>query len=152
MLPKKHILYGGIFSSLAWTLFPNIGPNALTIFLASFLIDADHYFAYALKRKNLNLRKAYKYFREMHEKLKIGVKNGKNIKSPLVIFHTVESLLLLLILSIFYPIFLFIFIGFVFHNILDMIDIQCEFGSLAPRDYSMIQYIINKKNKKYKYL
>jgi len=95
----------------------------------------------------------------MHEVIKIEFKSlnikftvGKMKKSPLFILHSIEFLLLLFIISFYYSVFLFIFIGLAFHNILDIIDIQREFGSLAPRDYSIIQYIINKKQGKSKYL
>lgn len=147
MLPKPHIFYGAVFSFFLWIIFPNLNWYVLVIFLASFLIDVDHYISYILIKKDFSLKKAYKYFRILHEKMKNLIKKGKKAKAPLVVLHTIEFFIILLFLSFFSNLVLFVFIGFLFHSILDLIDIYMEFGTLYPRQFSVIFFLIDRNRK-----
>ena len=152
MLPKYHILYGAIFSFLIWAIFQISIEYAFLIFLASFLIDVDHYAVYVIRKGNWSLSKANKYFLEMHGVIKGYDKKGEKAKAPLVVLHTVEFLIFMAILSFFSQILFFIFIGFIFHSFLDIIEIQREFKKINPRIFSLLLYFINKNKKDIKYL
>ncbi|MEK6928692.1 MAG: hypothetical protein AABW65_01920 [Nanoarchaeota archaeon] len=121
MLPKWHVLYGALFSAFLWLLSPNISLIYLALtFLASFLIDFDHYINSVIKTKRFSLTHAL----EHHKKLGIVEiqerEKGIRKKEPFHLFHTVEFHVLIGILGIFWIFFFFIFIGIVFHSLLDL--------------------------------
>ncbi len=145
MFPKYHILFGAIFSFFLWLIYPAIGLYAILVFLATFLIDVDHYLVYVKRKNSLNPKKATNYFFKIHQGLKPKLKAGKKVKAPLLFTHTVEFLLLVFLFSLFSPFFLFILTGFIFHSLLDVIDMYKEFSTIYPRSFSIIHYYINKK-------
>jgi len=99
-------------------------------FLASFGFDIDHYIYYIFKKKSFNLPKAYIYFRkDLNKKLK---NNQKPIRL-LFIFHTIEFLFVIFLLALILEIFQWVFLGFLFHMVIDWIYL-----------------LIKKDNKKYK--
>jgi hypothetical protein len=116
MLPTSHIIYGLVLSAFLFIFGIPISYVAI-IFSASVLIDFDHYIFYVALKKDINPIKAVKwYFIE-------GKKYENNLKYQfafLQIFHTVEFLLILAILSFFNKIVLLIFIGCVFHTCIDI--------------------------------
>lgn len=131
MLPKLHILYGLVFAYLIYILSPITIFQAALIFLSSFLIDVDHYIFYVQRKKDLSLFRAYKWF----------IVNGKRIckqRKIMVIFHTVEALVLVTILAYFFNIFIFILIGMLFHLFLD-------FVGNSHKDMFYIRYLILRK-------
>ena len=123
MYPKHHILYGAIFSLLLLIFIPKINlTGAIIIFLASVLIDVDHYLAYGLTKKDWNLKNAFNWFHEAGLKIrKLPTKQQKKIFIAICAFHGIEILLILLALSLFHPFFLLILIGFSFHMFLDLL-------------------------------
>ena len=130
MLPKYHILLGFIFSLILYLIFPFIGfLGFFIIFFSSFLIDVDHYLYYIFKKKDFNLKKAYKYFFEKRKKIISSTKFVNDVPNPaMYFFHGIEILLVLFILGIFISKnFLFIFIGFSFHLFLDILE-QIYYG------------------------
>ncbi len=130
MLPKYHILLGFLFSLILYLIFPFIGLiGFLLIFASSVLIDIDHYLYYIFAKKNFSLGNAYKYFFEKRKKYISSVKSIRNRLNPAMYFlHGIEVLLILFIIGIFVnKISLFIFIGFIFHLFLDIIE-QVYFG------------------------
>ncbi len=152
MLPKYHILYGAIFSLLIFIIYPKIGIGAALIFLSSVLIDVDHYFVYVFRKRDLSLRRANSYFLTSRPLIKKYLKQGKNPKAPLMIFHTMEFLFLILILAFYNSFFLLLLSGFLFHSLLDMVDIYLDFNTLSPRYFLITSYFLNRKNPKIKYL
>ena len=119
MLPKYHILLNFIISLILLYFFQPI--NVLIFFLASFLIDADHYLYYVVEERHLSLKKAYRWFLENRKKFK-NLSNSEKQKHKyfILIFHGIEPLTLLLLLSnFFHPIF-FVFLGFLVHLIEDL--------------------------------
>jgi len=123
MLPKYHILFGAIFSILAYIVFNLTLLQASLIFFSSFLIDVDHYLWFVFKRKNLNLASSYKRFvRKRKEYIALSLEQRKQYKKAFMIFHGIEFITLLIILSFFYNIFFFILIGVLFHLIIDWIE------------------------------
>jgi hypothetical protein len=139
MLPKWHIVLGAIFSILIYFLFNISLFQASLIFLASVFIDVDHYIWFVLNKKDWNLKSAY----EWHKKIPL------NHKPFIQIFHTVELLIILLILSYFWFGFLFILLGIVFHSILDLIEMSYT-RTIHLREYSLIAAYLKKSHKKSK--
>lgn len=154
MFPKYHILFGALFSIFLWLIYPAIGLYVIIVFLATFLIDIDHYLVYVIRKKAINPRKAHSYFYSIHKNLKPMLNKGVKVKAPLVFIHTIEFLVFTFVLALFYPLFLFILAGILFHSLLDVIDMFMVFGTVYPRSFSIIHYYFNKKknSKKIRFL
>jgi len=111
MLPTFHVLYGLVFSALLY--FLNIPlVSILIIFAASILIDFDHYLFYIALKKNLNPFKSVKWYFTEGKKYE---NNKKYQFAFMQVFHTIEFLIILSILSFFSTIALLILIGCFFH-------------------------------------
>ncbi len=127
MYPKTHITLGFFFSLILLILFPDsIGlKGAVIIWLASFLIDVDHYLYYVYKRKDISLNKAFKWFSTKTQKFRHLSRNErrKKAKAAPCLLHGIEPMILLILLSFPFPILIFVIIGFIFHEILDAISI-----------------------------
>lgn len=124
MLPLKHFILGLIFAGFLYLVFPKITLTGfLLIFLSTFLIDIDHYFYYIYKKKNFNITKSYKWFiKNKKEFLSLPWKERSKFKTGFCFLHGIEILFILLLLWIFVSkYFLFIFVGFAFHLLLDSI-------------------------------
>ncbi len=124
MYLKQHIFFGFIFAIALFLLFPKIGFLGFSIiFLSSVLIDIDHYIYYIYEKKDFNLKNAYKCFIQIDSYCRaLPWKQRTNLKGQFYIFHGVELLLLLILLSFFFNFFIFIFTGFAFHLLLDLLD------------------------------
>ena len=140
MLPKIHIIYGVIASLLLYYLFPITPPQATLFFLASFLIDFDHYTWYVCHKKDWSLKNAYNL-----------LKGLKKHKPMMAVFHTIEFLILFAIISYSYPLLWFVFYGMLFHSVLDIAYLIHE-GRLNCREFSLIRYLIFKRKYPDKYL
>ena len=127
MFPRTHFITTLILSI---ALYPLFKLNVLWFFLGGFLIDFDHYLYYVLKYKTLNFTKAYNYYLKKQDEL------------FLMIFHTIEVWILLIILSFYSEIFVFIFIGLVPHLIMDYIE-MISGKDLNQRADSIIQWLIH---------
>ena len=124
MLPKYHILFGAIFSIIVYIVFGLTTFQTSLIFLASFLIDVDHYLFYAFKKKDINPIRAVKWFVKKREKwISLQPKERRKAKFPLIILHGIEFWILLIALSYINILFLFILIGVLFHMVLDFIEL-----------------------------
>ena len=123
MLPLKHIIWGFIFSLLCFLLFPSIGLIGFSlILLSSVLIDVDHYLYYVYKKKDWNLKNAYNWFiKNANKFLSFPKKQRNNFYIGFYFLHGIEILLILLLLTIFSRYFFFIFIGFSFHLLFDIV-------------------------------
>lgn len=137
MYVSKHIILGAIFSTFIYFIFNLTLFQSLLIFLSSFLIDTDHYAFYVKKKKELSLKKAYHWWSK---------DLPRNHKPILNIFHTVEFHLLVLVLSFYIPLFLYVFIGMIFHSLLDILYLA-YFNLLGCREFSLIRYLIRDKKK-----
>jgi hypothetical protein len=111
MLPRWHLLFGLLFAYVVYWFTSITIFQAIIIFLASFLIDVDHYLWYIYKKKNWNLKKAI-YFLKTNKKLK-----------TLMIFHTIEFHIIIGLLSFFWRGFFYIFIGMFFHSLVDLVKL-----------------------------
>jgi hypothetical protein len=133
MLPYMHVILSLIVSLVLYAI--KVNPFfILLFFLASVLIDFDHYILYVIRKKKFNPFRAYSYFRDDAEKELL--KEGK--KRVLFVFHNLEILLALLILSFFIRFFVPILLGYAFHLIIDIINEQSE---KVKKSWSIIYHI-----------
>jgi hypothetical protein len=123
MLPKNHILFGFLFSTILYFLLPLTILEATIIFLSSFLIDFDHYLLYVYRKKRLSLKNSLRYFYNEGKKWKKIMPIKNQYKRNIFIFHGVETWIPLAIISIYFPIFWFVLIGIGIHIFLDYIII-----------------------------
>ena len=148
MLPKTHIILGAIFSLLIYFFLHLSLFSVILIFLASFFIDFDHYLWYIYKKKSLNLKNAYNWFKKKREKwTKLSKKEREIYKRVYLVFHSVEFWIVLLALSFINKIFLFILIGVLFHIIIDYIEIIYTKEKLYSK-FSLIYIYFKNKTKK----
>jgi hypothetical protein len=149
MYTTKHVIFGLIFSLVLYLLFQEIGLlGFLTIWLASFLIDVDHYLYYAISKKDISLKRAYKWFMEESAKsfLMPKEKRKKMNKQIPCALHGIEAIAILTLLSFFHNFFLFVLIGFVFHEFLDFIHIVYygfSLKHLGSQTYNLVAYLKN---------
>lgn len=134
MLPSRHIIYSTI---LCIILYPLIGNNVFIVWSASIFIDIDHYLWYIINQKSWNLYHAYK----KHEKHEF-----RHLNYKLNIFHLIELLILIGLLSFYNIIFLYISIGMLFHFILDWIDMFIGPETKKERTWSLIMYFKRRWN------
>ena len=150
MLPKTHIIMGGIASIILFLLFPHFFTlfYAFIVFLSSVLIDFDHYIYYAVKKKDLSLAKAYKWFVSKSDIWKnLSQNERKEYKKDILIFHGFECWLLLILLIYISPLFLFILIGIFIHMLFDFIDLYIHRYSPGHKVSQIYTHIRNKKKK-----
>jgi hypothetical protein len=123
---KYHFFFGILFSILLYFLFQSIIPlwGLTIIFLSSFLIDFDHYLFYVFKKRDLSLRRAYKwYVKYSHKFCSVPLDKRKKYYLGFYIFHGIEPLIVLFSLGFFVsPLFTFILIGFLFHLSTDLVS------------------------------
>jgi hypothetical protein len=152
MLPRAHIIVGLISSFILFLVCPQITFfYALIIFLASVLIDVDHYLYYAFRKKDLHLSRAYNWFRGQQKRFaKLKPSERSKYKSTIIIFHGIEFLLVLILLVIFInKIFLFILIGVIIHLFLDYYDLIVSKRDFYIKISQIYTHIKNKKKPKF---
>lgn len=146
MLPKYHIIIGGISSIIIYNFFDISHLGVLIIFLSSFLIDIDHYLIYGIMKKDWSLKNARKYFFNSRNKwIKTSIEERKKYKRHIFIFHGIEFWFLLGLISFYLPMIVFILYGFAIHIILDYID---YFYLKEPLYSKFSQIYVYKTNKK----
>lgn len=145
MLPKHHIIINLI---IALILLFFINPlYVLIIFLSSVLIDVDHYLYYIFEKKRFSLKSAYNWYLIERQKFHdLSLKERKKHRYFIFIFHGLESLIILFLLSLYVPIFFFIFIGFSIHLIEDSI-IAAKFKFLKRKLFLSYAIYLHAKNK-----
>lgn len=126
LLPDRHIIYGILLTLTVWLVFPNTSWFYLSLlFLSSIFIDVDHYIWYVKERKDWNLKNAYYY-----------LKDKKDKRRKLFWFHTIEFIIFIGLLSYIWKGFSYIFIGLIFHSILDIMDIKIYKKDFKERVFS----------------
>lgn len=133
MLPKTHIILSVLFVLIIFFLKIVNWWQGLIVFAAAVLIDVDHWLLYVKKKKDFSVKRAYKWFYQFYI--------NKTRKVFLFIFHTIESFIVVIILSIFFPIFLYVLIGMSFHILLDFLQAYDEdfYGKRWSLIYSLIK-------------
>lgn len=149
MLPKSHALFGFLFAYIVYWLTSITIFQAIMIFLASVLIDFDHYLYYIIIKKRISLKSAYNWFKIRRDKLlQLSYKERRKHKQVILIFHGIEPLIILFLLSQFFPLLDYIAVGFIFHIILDLIvePIGIKHYKLSVI-YSIYDHILKRKLK-----
>jgi len=137
MLPKSHILIGFLVAYIIYWFSSITIFQASLIFLSSVLIDFDHYLWYLQRRKDWNLKNAYNFLKKIHL---------FRHKTIMMIFHTIEFHIFIFILSYFFKGFFFIFLGMLFHSMIDIIHFW-RYKMLKTREFSIIRYfVLSRKN------
>jgi len=106
MLPLNHFFLGIIAGAI---LYPFIGAGSFVFVISSILVDFDHYPYHARKIGTWNVLKVYKY------NLTPG---GVEV---FAFFHTMEFLLFVYFLSFYFRPLYFVFLGLLFHDIVDFV-------------------------------
>lgn len=141
MLPKWHILFGVLFAGFIWFFAPEINPVYLgLVFLASFLIDFDHYVTGVKNTGKFSLGKCFYYNVEAREKGRKEKARGIFRKGDFHLFHTIEAHILMGALGLLWSGFFYIFIGMVFHSLLDLMSLLYA-GDLYRREYFFFNWI-----------
>lgn len=123
MLPKYHLLINLIISIFLFYFAIINLAYVIIFFLASVLIDVDHYIYYILEKRKFSLNKAYKWFILKKSYLhKLSKQERKKHHNIFFLFHGIEILILLFIISKTYYFVFFVFLGFVVHLAEDAFD------------------------------
>jgi len=141
MLPKWHIIYGAIFTIIIAIAFPLISvPYLLLIFLSSVLIDFDHYVVGAMKIRRWDFGEVLRYHDLMEVIQQDNKRAGIKHKGDFHLFHTVEFHVLVLLLGLLWIGFFYVFLGMLFHSILDIIDMKRR-GLLHVREFWFVKWL-----------
>lgn len=140
---KEHIIMGAIVSVAA---APILGINSVFFWLASFLIDADHYleFLYKNKFRDWNPKNMFKFFWAVWMNAK-----RKNFVD-MQILHTAEFFIAVYFASailketVLGPILQAVFWGMIFHIAIDILFF-IRIGVVFKRAFSITDYLIRKK-------
>jgi len=144
MLPRWHILLGAIFTTVIWIAAPQINLiNLALIFLSSFLIDFDHYLASLIKTKKWKLSDSFRYHKKQLAKENKEIARGLKRKGDFHLFHTIEFHILIGIMGIFFRPFLYIFMGMMFHTLLDIIYLA-KTGKFHRREFILSNWLGSK--------
>jgi len=132
MTLKQHIMYSLAPSTLLWAA---AGPLAGAGFLVgAVLIDLDHPIEYWAKSRDLNPRNMFCFY------IRIADEFLNEYYKGLAIFHTIEFLLLLMVLAYFFQVFTFILAGVIFHHLLDAWHLS-KLRCFNKRSYSLLGHI-----------
>jgi len=144
MLPRWHILSGAILTLIFWLVAPQTPILYLALlFLSSFLIDFDHYVCAVHKVKSVKLNKAFEYHKEDQKIAEREYKKGIRKRGDFHLFHTIEFHLFVGVLGLFWSIFFYVFIGMVFHSLLDVYDMAKE-DKLYRREFFFFNWLRDK--------
>lgn len=144
MLPRWHILWGAVFTLIIWYFAPGINPGYLAlIFLSSILIDFDHYVNASVKNKSLHLWSAFEYYKKMAIQQKKERSRGIRKRGDFHLFHTIEFHLLIGAIGLYSTPFFYIFIGMVFHSLLDLFYLINK-DYLYRREYFLFNWLAKK--------
>ena len=127
---------------LAALLYKFFNWRVLFILIGGVLVDADHYFWYVFKFNKFSLPDCYDYFTRVTVKTQ-----WKDIIGSFLIFHTVEFLILSIILSFYSSYALLFTIGLIGHYLLDSIW-HLNVPKRAVLNFSIIHWIIKNKIQK----
>jgi hypothetical protein len=148
MLPSKHLFFGIIFALILLFIFPQIGFIGFFLILSStVLIDVDHYLYYVYKKKDWNLRNAFKWFIKSGKKFNGLPKDQRdNVYFGVCFLHGIETIIIFFAFSFYFTFLLFIIVGFIFHQLLDLIQLIEK--RISPlKVVSMIYLLIDIKDK-----
>lgn len=144
MLPRWHILFGALFTFIIWLYAPETIYLYLgLIFIASFMIDLDHYICGAMKKGTLHLGEIFQYHKDQGIKQHKEREKGIRRRGDFHFFHTIEFHVLIALLGIFFLPFFYIFIGMAFHSLLDLFWLM-RHDFLYRREYFFFNWLKEK--------
>lgn len=122
MLPRWHIILGALLTLGIWIIAPQTPLLYLALlFGASFLIDVDHYMNAVRATQSYSLKRSFEYHKELQKEEDEAKRAKKELPKNRHIFHTIEAHALVGLLSVFWIGFFYIFIGMMFHSLLDIL-------------------------------
>ncbi len=130
---KGHAILTLIMSVFTFIITGNITFTIL-FFLSAIVIDIDHYFLYIYLVKDFNIFKAYNLINDIRLGRRYDVHGGKY---P-VVFHSIEFMIIIFLISLVFPIAIPITLGCYFHILIDLMTINPErFKNI----YSLTSYV-----------
>lgn len=104
----------------------------LAFFLSAAFLDADHFFYYLLKFKDLNIKKAFRFFESIRHQP----------KKAFCILHTIEFVLIIFLLTFILRIDFFygFSAGLIFHLLIDLMQ-GIYYKRVNYRWWSILQYL-----------
>mgnify|MGYP001323823256 CR=1 FL=1 len=133
MSPLKHII---ITTILVIILYPFFGLWSILAYLTGVLVDVDHLWEY-FKHTDLKNPSTYTYKNLAH------YYKTNDFDNILQIFHTVEFLLLLIILSFYYKVFIILTISYIIHWSMDF-HFQITRNFMHHRNFSILYWLFQK--------
>ena len=112
MRPQFHFLSSVLLIFAALKVYPDLGMNALWLFIGSFGIDFDYYLFYIYVTGDYNLGRMLKHY-EKH----------RTDTGQIRIFHTAEFLILMTVGSFYFKFIKLTLVGMVLHILLDLLDL-----------------------------
>jgi len=144
MLPRWHIVLGGVFTGLIYLSAPQINPIYLAlVFFSSFLIDIDHYVVSVIRTRKLRLKHSFKYHEEAAKQEIKDFKRGIRKRGDFHLFHTIEFHILIGILAMFFTLFFYILIGMIFHSLSDIFYLLYT-GKMHRREFFFFSWLRKK--------
>jgi len=145
---RWHFLLGLVVTFVLMYLFDFSLLEGTIIFLASWLIDIDHYPWYVFEIRDWNPVRALKWHRRTAPRwLALSRKEREKFRWGVFVFHSLFFWVILAILSLFYQVFFWILIGVAIHMIADLIDLVAKDEPLYMKIFPC--YVMKRnKNKK----
>jgi len=142
MMPRGHVLLGIVFVVVVSLLFPSVGwLYLLLIFLASVLIDFDHYAALGWNKGIWGLKENVRYHKiVLLRKELVEKKKGIFRKGYFHLFHTFEFHVLVWLLGYLWVGFFYVFEGMLFHSLCDFVWLVWK-DRLYRREYWWINWL-----------
>lgn len=150
MKTKTHIFLTTFLCMIICLIKPEISLlNLSLIWFSGWLFpDLDHYISYIIKNKKINPIKFYKYSMQKRENWKKLTKIQKQqYRKNIMPLHSIEFIIILATILIFFPTTIYLIIGFLFHLTLDIIDFYNRKENILIK-ISLIYTIKTNKNKK----
>ncbi len=141
MKVSTHFFYSLILAAILYLIF---NWKAVFILIGGVLIDIDHYLWYIFKYNKFNFFDCYNYYLERMDKEKIMENIG-----VLLVFHTVEFLLLIIFFSFYNNLALIFTIGVISHYLLDLIFLY-TIPKRIIANHSIIWWILKNKIQRFK--
>ncbi len=121
---KIHLIYGTLLSLVIY-FFTNINIYFILFFwIGSWLLpDLDHLFHFVFNNKSVNIKRFLDYSYNNRSRWRnLASSEKKEYKYSLLFFHSIEFVIILLLLSTIRKEFLYLGLGLIFHDMLDVID------------------------------
>lgn len=132
--------------ALAALLYPVFGTSSLFALIGGIFADTDHYLHFVFIKKKFNPFECNRYYAEEHKST-----NYKEFDGILMVFHTIEFLVLMLVLSFYSKFALAFTIGLASHYIIDAIWFK-YFVKRFVLNHSIIWWLAKKFQKQRKSL